>query len=195
MWTVSWFRELISSSGCGMTEEELNVGAAQVPVGAGGIVAALDWLAPPDEPWRRGALVGFDGTQGRFHIYRAILEALAIETAASDDRARRSSREEAEKSGGHGRREQLTADAADPRRRVSRAVRTPLVRDAAGMGAAICAAVGVGMHRSWEGAVDAMVREGERVDVDLEMARGYEEVARTYATVIPRIRRLFSETD
>lgn len=195
MWTVSWFRELISSSGCGMTEEELNVGAAQVPVGAGGIVAALDWLAPPDEPWRRGALVGFDGTQGRFHIYRAILEALAIETAASDDRARavlgRRRRSLVVTGGGSSSPLMLQILAA-----VYRVpVRTPLVRDAAGMGAAICAAVGVGMHRSWEGAVDAMVREGERVDVDLEMTRGYEEVARTYATVIPRIRRLFSETD
>lgn len=195
MWTVSWFRELISSSGQGMTEEELNLGAAEVPIGAGGIVAALDWLAPPDEPWRRGALVGFDGTQGRFHIYRAILEALAIETAASDDRARgalgRRRGGLVVTGGGSGSSLMLQILAA-----VYRVpVRTPLERDAAGMGAAICAAVGTGMHATWAGAVDAMVHVGDRVDADPEMVRAYEEVAQTYAAVIPRIRRLFTETD
>ncbi|MCK2036144.1 sugar kinase [Microbacterium sp. SSW1-49] len=195
MWTVSWFRDLISSAGHGATEEELNLGAAEVPIGAGGIVAALDWLAPPDEPWRRGALVGFDGTQGRFHIYRAILEALAIETAGSDDRAREVL--------GRGRRELVVTGGGSSSSLMLRIlaavyrvpVRTPLVRDAAGMGAAICAAVGVGMHPTWDGAVDAMVHVGDRIEVDPEAVHAYREVAKTYATVIPRLRRLFSETD
>ncbi|MHC9043576.1 FGGY-family carbohydrate kinase [Microbacterium saperdae] len=195
MWTVSWFRELLSSSGHGMTEEELNLGAAEVPIGAGGIVAALDWLAPPDEPWRRGALVGFDGTQGAFHIYRAILEALAIETASSDDRARRvlGRRRGGLVVTGGGSSSSLMLQILASVYRVP--VRTPLVRDAAGMGAAICAAVGVGMHATWDGAVDAMVHVGDRIDVDPDMVRAYEDVSQTYATVIPRIRRLFSETD
>ncbi|MDX3661461.1 FGGY-family carbohydrate kinase [Streptomyces sp. ID05-26A] len=31
-----------------------------------------------DHPYRRGALLGFDGSQGRHHVYRSILEGIAL---------------------------------------------------------------------------------------------------------------------
>lgn len=191
MWTVSWFRDLLSSADVTVSEEELNRGARNVPIGAGGLVAALDWLAPADEPWRRGALVGFDGTQGRFHIHRAILEALAIETEAADSRARRVL--------GRPRRGLLVTGGGSASTLMLRIlaavygvpVRVPLVHDAAGMGAAICAAVGTGMHPSWDAAVASMVAVGAEVDVDPEARAAYAEVQRTYARVLPRVRKLF----
>lgn len=193
MWTVSWFRDLVSDAHAPMTDEVLNHGAEEVPVGAGGLVAALDWLAPADEPWRRGALVGFDGTQGRFHIHRAILEALAIETEAADSRARRALNRERRgllvTGGGSGSTLMLQILAAI----YGVPVRVPLVRDAAGMGAAICAAVGTGMHPSWEAAVASMVAVGVEVEVDADAAAAYTDVKRTYARVLPRVRQLFAE--
>lgn len=194
MWTVSWFRDLVGGDGA-TTEDDLNRGAADVPIGAGGLVAALDWLAPADEPWRRGALVGFDGTQGRFHIHRAILEALAIETEAADSRARRAL--------GRPRRELVVTgggSASSLMLRILTAVygvpvRVPLVRDAAGMGAAICAAVGTGLHATWDNAVSAMVAVGATVDVDPVAAAAYAEVRQRYGRVVPRIRELFREAD
>lgn len=193
MWTMSWFRDLLSSSGGEISEEELNRGAEAVPPGSGGMVAALDWLAPPDEPWRRGALVGFDGTQGRFHVYRALLEALAIETESSDTRARQVLERTRDgmivTGGGSGSTVMLRIIAAV----YGVPVRTPLVRDAAGMGAAICAAVGLGMHAGWTEAVTAMVHEGARVEVDPELQREYTAVKRRYSLVIPRVRQLFVE--
>ncbi|AZH77247.1 MULTISPECIES: FGGY-family carbohydrate kinase [Microbacterium] len=192
MWTVSWFRDVVSGSIEATSEDDLNRGADNVPAGAGGLVAALDWLAPADEPWRRGALVGFDGTQGRFHIYRAILEALAIETESADARARRAL--------GRDRRSLIVTGGgseSDLMLRILAAiygvpVRTPRIRDAAGMGAAICAAVGTGLHPTWADAITAMVGTGQEIQPDLELVSAYGEVRQTYRRVIPRVRTLFS---
>ena len=41
-------------------------------------MALMDGLAPTDAPHRRGAQLGFDGTQGRANIYRSILEGIAL---------------------------------------------------------------------------------------------------------------------
>ncbi|OAN33688.1 FGGY-family carbohydrate kinase [Microbacterium sp. H83] len=195
MWTVSWFRDVVSGAGAEVSEEELDRGAAEVPVGAGGLVAALDWLAPADEPWRRGALTGFDGTQGRFHIHRAILEALAIETEAGDARARRAlgrTRRALVVTGGGSRSALMLRILAAV---YGVPVRTPLLADAAGMGAAICAAVGTGMHSGWDAAVRSMVAVGSTVDPDPDMREGYDGVRRRYERVLPRIRGLFDGTD
>jgi xylulokinase len=193
MWTVSWFRDLVSGAAGGVSEDELNRGAEDVPVGAGGLVAALDWLAPTDEPWRRGALVGFDGTQGRFHVYRAILEALALETEAGDARARRALGRERRSlvvtGGGSGSTLMLRILAAV----YDVPVHAPQVHDAAGMGAAICAAVGTGIHASWDTAVDAMVRSGVEVQPDPALVSAYAAVRETYERVIPRVRTLFRD--
>lgn len=191
MWTVSWFRDLLSASEP-VSEDQLNLGAEEVPPGAGGLIVALDWLAPADEPWRRGAIIGFDGTQGRFHIYRAILEALAIETEAADSRARRALGVEREAlvvtGGGSGSGPMLDILAAV----YGVPVRTPRVRDAAGMGAAICAAVGIGMHAGFDEAVTAMVDVGASVDVPNDLQAAYRDVVKTYARVLPGIRALFA---
>lgn len=193
MWTVSWFRDLVSSEGRRVSEAELEVAAALAPPGSGGLIAALDWLAPTDEPWRRGALVGFDGTQGRGHIHRAILEALAIETNAHDVAARRELGRDLRSlivTGG-GSRSALMQRILAAVYRVP--VRVPEEGDAAGMGAAVCAAVGVGLHPDWTAAVTAMVRLRPAVDPDPELVDAYESVAGEHARVLPRVRRLFAD--
>ncbi|WP_111765972.1 FGGY-family carbohydrate kinase [Nakamurella deserti] len=73
MWIVSWLRDLL-----GVDLEELTSAAARVPVGLGGAMTVLDWLAPTDHPHRRGAIPGFDGTQGHGHLYRSLVEGIAL---------------------------------------------------------------------------------------------------------------------
>ncbi|WP_431074612.1 FGGY-family carbohydrate kinase [Microbacterium phyllosphaerae] len=195
MWTVSWFRDLLASPSGGYSETDLNLGAELVPPGSGGLFVALDWLASVDEPWRRGAIVGFDGTQGRFHVYRAILEALAIETSLADARARgalgRPLGGLIVTGGGSASDLMLTILAAV----YGVPVRTPAVSDAAGMGAAITAAVATGLHRSADEAVASMVRIDKQVSVDPRLRESYVAVAKRYATVLPRVRELFAGSD
>ncbi len=183
MWTVSWFRDLVSGpgSGPGSMEELLDAEAAAVPPGCGGLMTLLDWLAPPEAPQRRGALIGFDGTQGRAHVHRAILEGIVLTmgghlTRMEDALGRRFT--EVLVAGGGSRSDlmmQIVADVLD--RPASRAA----VPDAAGLGAAICAAVGAGVHPDWGTAVAEMVTPGRVFAPDPAGVAAYREIASTYA--------------
>jgi sugar (pentulose or hexulose) kinase len=82
MWTVSWYRTVLEGShgqeppaGAARLEDILNAEAGELAPGSNGLLTLPDWLAPGHAGWRRGALLGFDGSQGRAHIYRSILEA------------------------------------------------------------------------------------------------------------------------
>ncbi|MFE2052763.1 FGGY-family carbohydrate kinase [Streptomyces sp. NPDC059459] len=168
MWTVSWYRDLLGEEvtaearRAGLSvEDHLNGEAAKVPPGADGLMTVLDWLAPGDAPFRKGTILGFDGRHGRFHIYRSILEALAMTIHDSTARMARelgTSYREVIVSGGGSRSDLMMQIHADvhgvPARRAE-------ASSAAGLGAAICAAVGVGVYAGFEEAVTEMVRPGE----------------------------------
>ncbi|GAA4491874.1 FGGY-family carbohydrate kinase [Microbacterium panaciterrae] len=177
MWTVSWLRRLLQPDGAadGATdgtagdamydlERVLDAEAAQIPPGSDGIAAVLDWLAPTDEPWRRGAFLGFSGAQGRAHLYRAILEALALTMADNVDAmtAELGLRPRALVVTGGG------AGSATMRQILADVFALPVRRaeldDAAGLGAAVCAAVGAGVHPDWDSALSAMVRQTAATD-------------------------------
>ncbi|GAA0968731.1 FGGY-family carbohydrate kinase [Nocardioides aquaticus] len=199
MWTVSWLRDLV---GPGLLpggapeelEDVLNRAAAEVPVGADGLLAVLDWLAPAHEPWRRGAFVGFDGRHGAAHLYRAVLEGLALTV------------------GGHLR---TLVDGLDRDVRLvllsGGGARSPLMRQVvadvtglpvrvavddgspAALGAAVCAAVGTGVHPGFDEAVAAMVAPGPSVQPDAAATRAYGEIGQTHAdlraSLAPVLRR------
>lgn len=191
MWTVSWYRDLLSGAGAAISEHELGIGAESVPIGSGGLVVGLDWLAPSSAPERRGAIVGFNGTQGTFHVYRAILEALAI---ASSEGAERSfaalGRELGELivTGGGAASELMLRILASV---YDAPVRRPAMTDAAGTGAAICAAVAVGLHPGFDAAAAAMVRTDVRVYPDPEWVAAYRRVREEYRSVLPRIHAIY----
>ncbi len=181
MWTVSWWRDLLAGDGV-LTDDELNKGAASVPPGSDGLVTLLDWLAPGDNPHRRGALLGFDGRQGRFHIYRSILEGIALTMRGHVDTMEESLGRRFERvtvSGGGSRSDlmmQILADVFD--RPTVRAE----VADAAGMGSAICAMVGAGVH-DWSSAVSVMIAEDARFEPSPGEAAVYGELTRRYAGI------------
>jgi sugar (pentulose or hexulose) kinase len=49
-----------------------------VHAGSDGLMSVLDWLAPTDKPYRKGVMLGFDARHTRGHVYRSILEAIAL---------------------------------------------------------------------------------------------------------------------
>ncbi|MFG3658637.1 FGGY-family carbohydrate kinase [Streptomyces sp. NPDC047706] len=167
MWTVSWYRDLLGEEvaaparEAGISAEEyINRQAALVPPGSEGLITVLDWLAPTEAPYRKGSILGFDGRQGRFHVYRSILEALALtirETAGKMAAELGTRFEEVVVSGGGSASDvimQIFADVFDvPARRAA--------AGGAGLGAALTAAVATGTYPDFDGAVDAMVRTGE----------------------------------
>jgi sugar (pentulose or hexulose) kinase len=85
MWTLSWFLDLLgdelarAAAAEGVSREEyLEREAREVPPGSDGLLTVLDWLAPEDHPFRKGVMLGFDARHTRAHVYRSILEAIAV---------------------------------------------------------------------------------------------------------------------
>lgn len=190
MWTVSWFRELLGEEAVAgaraagaSVEEYLNAEAAKVPAGSDGLMTVLDWLAPTEAPYRKGSILGFDGRQGRFHIYRSILEAIALTI-------HRCSTEMGTElgagfghtivSGGGSNSDLMMQIFADvfgiP------AVRSE-VNNAAGLGSAICVAVGLGVYESFDEAIDNMVKVSTTFTPDPDNHALYQQMAAVYADI------------
>jgi xylulokinase len=190
MWMVSWYRALLEGSqgeeppaGMGQLEDALNAEASQLAPGSNGLLTLPDWLAPGHAVWRRGALLGFDGSQGRAHIYRSILEGIALTMAnhtAAMEQALGRRLSPVLVSGGGSRSDlmmQVVADVFD------RPARRTMVNDAAGLGAAICAAVGHGLYPDWDQATAAMVSAGDQFVPDPRAARAYQQINTVYAAL------------
>jgi sugar (pentulose or hexulose) kinase len=190
MWMVSWYRTILEGShgeepepGMARLEDALNAAASELAPGSNGLLTLPDWLAPGEATWRRGALLGFDGSQGRTHIYRSILEGIALtmfnNTAAMEKAlGRRLSPVLVSGGGSHSDlMMQIVADVfGTPARRGT-------VADAAGLGAALCAAVGHGLYPDWDQATAAMVRPGDHFTPDPSAVRAYRQVNQVYSTL------------
>ena len=169
-WMVSWFKQEFGLREQGLAsqrniepEELFDELVNAVPPGSQGLVLQPYWspgLRFPG-PEARGAIIGFSDVHTRAHVYRAILEGLAF--------AMREGKERTEKragvpitslrvAGGGSQSDaamQLTADVFGlPASR-------PHLYDASGLGAAINAAVGAGLHPDYPSALAAMTRVGK----------------------------------
>jgi xylulokinase len=190
MWMVGWYRAVLEGAhgeepapGTARLEDVLNAEASELAPGSNGLLTLPDWLAPGHAAWRRGALLGFDGSQGRAHIYRSILEGIALTmvnhtTAMEQALGRRLSPVLVSGGGSRsGLMMQIVADVFD------RPARRTVVNDAAGLGAAICAAVGHGIYPDWDQATAAMVSTGDEFVPDSTAVRAYQAINGVYAAL------------
>lgn len=168
-WMVSWFkqefghREQRIADERGIEPEVLfDELVNQVPPGSMGLMLQPYWspgLKVPG-PEAKGAIIGFSDVHTRAHIYRAILEGLAYALREGKERSERRSGipiTELRVSGGGSQSDaalQITADIFGlPTAR-------PHIYETSGLGAAIDAAVGLGLHPDFETAVREMTRVG-----------------------------------
>jgi xylulokinase len=190
MWMVSWYRSLLERAhgeeppdGTARLEDALNAEASALAPGSNGLLTVPDWLAPAHASWRRGALLGFDGSQGRAHIYRSILEGIAMTMANNTARMEQALGRRLSPvlvAGGGSRSDlmmQIVTDVFD------RPARRMVINDAAGIGAAICAAVGHGIYSDWDQATAAMVRPGDEFTPEAKAAGAYQKINKVYATL------------
>ena len=200
-WMVSWFKQEF-----GQPEEQLAIerGIAPeeifddlvrvVPPGCQGLILQPYWspgLRSPG-PEARGSIIGFADIHTRAHIYRAILEGLAYALREGAERMVRRSGipiQELRVAGGGSQSDaamQLTADIFGlPTAR-------PHVYEASGLGAAIDAAVGVGLHPSFEAAVPAMTHLGDVFHPDPEVHHLYDRLYReVYLNLYSRLQPLY----
>jgi sugar (pentulose or hexulose) kinase len=184
-WMVSWFKQEF-----GLREEHMAAEKGvepealfdelvdSVPPGSQGLILQPYWspgLRSPG-PEARGAIIGFGDVHTRAHIYRAILEGLAYALREGAERTEKRSKvkiKELRVAGGGSQSRaamQLTADIFGlPTAR-------PHVYEASGLGAAIDAAVGVGLHPDFPSAVSAMTRVGETFSPDPKNHKVYDQL-------------------
>ncbi len=202
-WMVSWFKEQFGHAEQQLAEERgvepealLDQLVKQAPPGSMGLVLQPYWspgLKMPG-PEAKGAIVGFGDVHGRAHIYRSILEGLAF--ALLDGKERTEQRSgvkvtELRVSGGGSQSDaamQLTADIFNlPTAR-------PHVYETSGLGAAMDAAVGLGLHSDFEVAVKEMTRVTRVFEPDPANRALYDGLFnRVYKRMYERLRPLYEE--
>ncbi|MDW7730083.1 MAG: FGGY family carbohydrate kinase [Bacillota bacterium] len=165
MWTVSWVKELLGDDAAlkakaqGIsTETYLNNEGEKIPAGSDGLMTVHDWLARPDIAYRKGILIGFDGRHGGAHIYRSILEGIALTMKNHTDAMCRELNLDLDNiiiSGGGSNSDLFMKIFAD-------VYNLPACRNAvngaAGLGSAICAALATGVYPDYISAIENMVR-------------------------------------
>jgi sugar (pentulose or hexulose) kinase len=202
-WMVEWFkrefghREVARAAAEGGEPEALFDDLIRAaPAGSMGLTLQPYWspgVRMPG-PEAKGAIIGFGDVHTRAHVYRAIIEGLAY--ALREGAERTAKRTGVPLTGlriaGGGSQSlsavQLTADVFG----------LPVARgethEASGLGAAVDAAVGLGLHRDVAAAAAAMVRVGEVRDPDPATHALYDELFRgVYRRMYRQLRPLYRE--
>ena len=202
-WMVSWFRrefglreeQLACEQGCA-PEELFDELVEAVPPGSMGLTLQPYWspgLKSPG-PEAKGAVIGFGDVHTRAHVYRAILEGLAYALREGLERTQKRlgvHTTEVRVSGGGSQSDaamQITADVFNlPASR-------PHVYETSGLGAAMDAAVGLGLHPDFETAVKEMTRVSRTFEPRPEVRDVYEGLyQRVYKHMYRRLRPLYEE--
>jgi sugar (pentulose or hexulose) kinase len=184
-WMVSWFKQEFGEREAklaiekGLETEYLFDDLVRcVPPGSQGLVLQPYWspgLRYPG-PEARGAIIGFSDVHTRAHMYRAILEGLAYALRDGKERTEKVSKtpiDQIRVAGGGSQSDaamQLTADI------FNLPVSRPHLYEASGLGAAINAAVGVGLHKDYASALKAMTRLGETFLPNHRASQVYEQL-------------------
>jgi len=184
-WMVSWFKHEFGLREQGLAKERgiepedlFDELVNSVPPGSQGLVLQPYWspgLRHPG-PEARGAIIGFNDTHTRAHIYRAILEGLAYALREGKERTEKRTRtviDQIRVAGGGSQSDaamQLTADV------FGLPVSRPHVYEASGLGAAINAAVGASIHSDYHSALKEMTRLGDTFNPDPNAHAAYDQL-------------------
>jgi sugar (pentulose or hexulose) kinase len=200
-WMVTWFKHQF-----GMREQKLadergvepealfDELVHSVPPGSDGLVLQPYWspgLRFPG-PEARGAIIGFSDVHTRAHMYRAILEGLAYAMREGAERTAKRSGipiTELRVAGGGSQSTaalQLTADVFGlPASR-------PHIYEASGLGAAMDAAVGVGIHKDFSVAIGEMTHVRDTFEPDFKTHARYNDLYHgVYKKMYERLRPLY----
>lgn len=200
-YNVTWFTERFSDIGpqpFGLDlspERILEAAAGDLPAGAEGLLA-LPYLSGVLTPYwdsnARGVLFGLSPQHGKAHVYRAILEGLALETrlSATGAEVAMGTRTERFRLMGGGTRSrlwcQIMADVLE------RPVEIAREAEATCLGAAMLAATGAGLFPSVRDAADAMSRGGQVYHPEPAQVAKYGRLYEVYKGLYPGLRSSFA---
>lgn len=194
---IDWFLENCAGGARGEARRKLESEAAQLPVGSGGLLAVPYWGAVMTPYWdqnARGCLVGLTGAHRTGHVYRALLEGIALEQAMVTKMIEQDTgiqvREFVAIGGGavSDLWRQILADACGIPVQLSRTV------EASSLGAAICAAAAAGWFPSVRDAAEQMSGESvQTAEPCGNRAARYAELLEIYRDIYPRLRLTYGK--
>jgi ribulokinase len=166
--------------------------AAEILPGAEGITVIEHWQGsrcPWIDPDSRGVIRGLSLRHGPAHIYRAIMEAVAMGTRLNLERMEAAGVpvDELRACGGASKSPlwmQIHADVT------GKPIRLPIEPESVLLGAAMLATIGAGIHGSVPEAAAAMARQGGTVIPDMAAHAAYTGLAKRYAPTYEAIRPL-----
>lgn len=183
MWSVSWFKELLGeemeskANNLGLTVEELlEEEAKAIPSGSEGLITIGEFLSPNNMPYRKAMFIGFDGRHKRAHMYRSILEAIAMTMKISVDAMCNELGVRPKQvivSGGGSNSPLFMKIFADVFG--IKSVRN-VINNAAGLGAAMNVTVALGVYSDYDTAMKHMVRIKDEFMPDLENTKVYDKI-------------------
>jgi sugar (pentulose or hexulose) kinase len=202
-WMVSWFKEQFAHIEQAKAEEAGIEAEAlfdelvnSVPPGSMGLMLQPYWGPGVKQPGpeAKGAVIGFGDLHTRAHLYRAILEGLAFGLKEGLEAIEKKSGfkvKELRVSGGGAQSDAAMQIAAD-------IFGLPTVRahtiETSGLGAAIDAAVGLGLYADFDTAINAMVHEGERFEPNREHYVMYQRLYREiYLNIYKKLQPFYSK--
>ncbi|MGQ9368328.1 xylulokinase [Azospirillum sp. ST 5-10] len=163
--------------------ERLTEAARGVPPGAAGVTVSPAFAGTRTPRWNAGeraSVAGLGFEHGPAHLFRATLEGCAYAVADVFDAlaGRGLAIDEVRGVGGGTRNALWMAVRAAV---LDRPIVIPEVVEASSLGAAVLAAVGVGLYPDLAAATDGMVRIARRIEPDPELAGLYAELRRQHA--------------
>lgn len=183
MWTISWYKELIGPEFKAYSRKEqqhrealLEKEANAVPVGSDGLMTVLDWLAPTDQAYKKGIMIGFDARHTRGHIYRSILEAIAMTMKNRMDAMLNELDKPLKQliiTGGGSNSDLFMQIFADV---FGLPTQRNVINGSASIGSAMCAAVGLGIYDSFEQAAEQMVKVDKIFSPDAGNHQRYQSI-------------------
>jgi len=200
-WMVSWFkkefglREQRIAEERGVPPETLfDELVDSVPAGSMGLMLQPYWTPGVRDPGpeAKGSVIGFGDVHTRAHLYRAILEGLAYGLKEGLERLEKRNGVKIKTlrvAGGGSQSDaamQLTADIFGlPAERAH-------TYETSGLGAAIDAAVGMGVYANFDEAINNMTRVGEVFQPDPERTRLYQRLYReVYLNMYAQLQPLY----
>jgi len=200
-WMVDWFkkqfafREQQIADQQGIEPEKLFDDLVnEVPPGSMGLMLQPYWTPGRNNPEAKGAIIGFGDVHNRSHIYRAMLEGLAYGLREGLERIEKSSQTSIKKlivAGGGSQSDaamQLTADI------FGLTTTRPHVYETSGLGAAIDAAVGLGLYPDFTEAIREMTHTEKVFQPNPENREIYDNLySRVYLKMYAQLQPLYQE--
>ncbi|MBF7097098.1 FGGY-family carbohydrate kinase [Alkalibacter mobilis] len=202
-WLVSWFKEqfgeeeLRESMLSGKSPEEiLNEKIRGIEPGSQGLILQPYWGNELKRPESRGAIIGFNEEHTKYHIYRAIIEGIGYALKEGMLKIEKKSGTEISKvaiSGGGAQSDLICQIMSDIFDRRTYKVQTS---ETSGLGAAICAFVGLNEYRDFSHAIAEMVHISSEFYPDEGRKQIYQELYhKGYSKIYQRLKPVYVELE